>query len=104
MKRNMQHIALLFVILGTTVSRAETGALVLWYEKPATTWVEALPTGNGRLGAMVFGGVGEERIQLNEETIWAGPPVPEPNDGSASSCIAAADITAQLPNPRRLVD
>lgn len=81
MKRNMQHIALLFVIFGTTVSRAETGALVLWYEKPATTWVEALPIGNGRLGAMVFGGVGEERIQLNEETIWAGPPVPEPHDG-----------------------
>jgi len=45
---------------------------LLWYRQPATQWVEALPIGNGRLGAMVFGGVGEERIQLNEDTIWAG--------------------------------
>jgi len=55
--------------------------LTLWYQQPAARWVEALPVGNGRLGAMVFGGVGRERIQLNEETIWAGPPVPEPHEG-----------------------
>ena len=46
--------------------------LCLWYRQPARTWVEALPLGNGRLGAMVFGGVEKERIQLNEETIWVG--------------------------------
>ncbi|MEN1679624.1 MAG: glycoside hydrolase family 95 protein [Planctomycetota bacterium] len=51
-------------------------ALELWYEQPAEVWEEALPVGNGRLGAMVFGGVAEETIQLNEESIWAGPPVP----------------------------
>ena len=45
---------------------------VLWYRQPAATWNEALPIGNGRLGAMVFGGVQSERIQLNEDTIWAG--------------------------------
>ncbi len=47
---------------------------LLWYEKPASKWEEALPVGNGRLGAMVFGQSGEERIQLNEETYWSGGP------------------------------
>ena len=47
---------------------------VLWYEAPANTWEEALPVGNGRLGAMVFGKYGDERIQLNEETYWSGGP------------------------------
>jgi len=55
-------------------TRDETRArrLVLWYRQPAKTWNEALPVGNGRLGGMVFGGTDTERIQLNEETIWAG--------------------------------
>lgn len=47
---------------------------ILWYDKPAQTWTEALPIGNGRLGGMVFGNVSVDRIQLNEETIWAGRP------------------------------
>ncbi len=47
---------------------------LLWYEKPAEEWVEALPVGNGRLGGMVFGRVSDERIQLNEDTVWAGAP------------------------------
>jgi len=47
---------------------------VLWYDGPAKVWEEALPVGNGRLGAMVFGKHGEERIQLNEETLWSGGP------------------------------
>jgi alpha-L-fucosidase 2 len=49
-------------------------ALSLWYTKPAVKWVEALPVGNGRLGAMVFGGIGTERLQLNEDTLWGGGP------------------------------
>ncbi|MCH5720309.1 glycoside hydrolase N-terminal domain-containing protein [Niabella hibiscisoli] len=48
--------------------------LKLWYDKPATKWVEALPIGNGRIGAMVFGGVKNDRIQFNEETLWTGYP------------------------------
>lgn len=52
----------------------EKSRLMLWYNAPATEWVQALPLGNGRIGAMVFGGVDEERIQLNEGTIWAGGP------------------------------
>jgi alpha-L-fucosidase 2 len=53
---------------------AEGNPLVLWYNKPARRWVEALPVGNGRLGAMVFGGVEKERLQLNEDTLWSGAP------------------------------
>jgi alpha-L-fucosidase 2 len=49
--------------------------LRLWYEKPAQNWNEALPLGNGRIGAMVFGRIEEELIQLNEETLWSGGPV-----------------------------
>ncbi len=46
----------------------------LWYKQPARFWEEALPLGNGRLGAMVFGRVAQERIQLNEDTLWSGGP------------------------------
>ncbi len=46
--------------------------LTLWFDRPAENWSEALPIGNGRLGAMVFGGVDKERFQLNEESLWAG--------------------------------
>ena len=45
---------------------------LLWYRQPAECWEEALPLGNGKLGMMVFGGISEEHIQLNEETIWSG--------------------------------
>ena len=55
-----------------TVPAAPQAASVLWYRTPAARWNEALPIGNGRLGAMVFGGVREERLQLNEDTVWAG--------------------------------
>ncbi len=48
--------------------------LKLWYRQPAAQWVEALPIGNGRLGAMVFGGAEHERLQLNEDTLWSGAP------------------------------
>jgi len=49
-------------------------SMILWYDSSAAIWEEALPVGNGRLGAMVFGRWGEERIQLNEETYWTGGP------------------------------
>ena len=48
--------------------------LTLWYIKPAAKWVEALPVGNGQIGAMAFGGIGNERLQLNDGTLWAGGP------------------------------
>ena len=64
----------------------------LWYEQPAATWNEALPVGNGRLGAMVFSRVYEERIQLNEETIWAGPPVPPQREHAAEAVAKAREL------------
>jgi len=48
--------------------------LKLWYDTPASQWTDALPLGNGRLGAMIFGTPAQERIQINEETIWGGGP------------------------------
>lgn len=58
-------------------------ATLLWYESPAEAWEEALPVGNGRLGAMVFGRYGEERIQLNEESCWSGGPYSTVIEGGA---------------------
>jgi alpha-L-fucosidase 2 len=58
---------------------------LLWYESPADSWVEALPVGNGRLGAMIFGDPAEERIQLNEETYWSGGPYSTVVKGGASA-------------------
>ena len=57
---------------GAPDARAPAEDLTLWYEKPAAQWVEALPIGNGRIGAMIFGGVERERLQLNEDTLWDG--------------------------------
>ncbi len=61
---------------------SESTELTLWYNQPASEWVEALPIGNGRLGAMVFGGTKTERIQLNEDTIWAGHPLERDRKGA----------------------
>jgi len=52
----------------------DTGQWTLWYTRPAERWEEALPLGNGRFGAMMFGGIGRERFQLNEDTLWSGFP------------------------------
>ena len=56
----------------------------LWYDQPAKIWTDALPVGNGRLGAMVFGGIGHERIQFNEDTVWTGEPHDYAHKGAAS--------------------
>src|SRR5436190_1832501 len=53
-------------------SEQASDALTLWYRQAATQWTEAVPVGNGRLGAMVFGGLDEDRIQINEASLWGG--------------------------------
>src|SRR5262249_5943512 len=63
--------------------------LVLWYDKPATEWTDALPVGNGRLGAMIFGGVASEQLQLNEDTLYAGSPY-DPNNPEALKALPEA--------------
>lgn len=72
----MRKTFLIFSILFLLLHSADTHAqdLQLWYDEPAREWVEALPIGNGRLGAMVFGGINNDRIQFNEETLWTGYP------------------------------
>ena len=74
-------------------ARPRRSQLILWYRRPAGSWNEALPVGNGRLGAMVFGGIGTERLQLNEDTLWSGSPRPWNNPNARPF----------LPEVRRLV-
>ncbi|MDR7351238.1 hypothetical protein J2S68_002781 [Glycomyces algeriensis] len=72
---------------GTASAAARpAGDLSLWYDEQAgTDWLRALPVGNGRLGAMVFGNSGTERLQLNEDTVWAGGPHDYSNTAGANS-------------------
>ena len=72
---------------------ADTSRLTLWYRQPAEQWTEALPIGNGRLGAMIFGGIARERLQLNEDTLYAGGPYDPSNP----------DALAALPQVRALI-
>ncbi|MBC7889749.1 MAG: glycoside hydrolase family 95 protein [Ferruginibacter sp.] len=62
-------------IFFASLAIAQQKDYILWYNTPAKDWNEALPIGNGRLGAMIFGRAGEELIQLNEQTLWTGGPV-----------------------------
>lgn len=74
---NRKNILLIFVcsiFISPLRAQSETESLKLWYDKPAANWNQALPIGNGRLAAMVFANPGNDEIQLNEETIWAGEP------------------------------
>lgn len=59
-------------VLAASAAAGPTPRKRLWYRQPASVWTEALPVGNGRLGAMVFGGAGTETLQLNEDTLWTG--------------------------------
>jgi len=71
-KRN--SLSIFLFLFSITSLFGQKNVSKLWYDKPAQVWTEALPLGNGRLGAMVFGNPGIEQIQLNEATIWAGRP------------------------------
>jgi alpha-L-fucosidase 2 len=91
-------LAAVVVISGCASQKAKDPTRVgnpmkLWYERPAEIWEEALPLGNGRLGAMVYGGTGHDILQLNEETIWAGEPGNNVQPG----------IREYLPDIRRLI-
>src|SRR5919199_2701494 len=92
----MNYYSYLFLLLLTTsVGFSQTKpSLKLWYNKPAAqVWENALPIGNGRLGAMVYGNVAQETIQLNEHTVWSGSP--NRNDNP--------DALAALPEIRQLI-
>jgi alpha-L-fucosidase 2 len=70
----MKKSLLLSLVAFALFHFAKAQQSTLWYQKPAEKWEEALPLGNGRLGAMVFGIPGKERIQLNEDSLWPGGP------------------------------
>ena len=73
-QKAIKAFTICFFLSSQPLYAQQKGDLKLWYEKPATIWVEALPVGNGRLGAMIYGNPSRELIQLNENTIWAGQP------------------------------
>jgi alpha-L-fucosidase 2 len=105
MSTNIHRLVCLLILVRSSVelfaaepqltgnSSAPGEPLSLWYRQPATRWEEALPVGNGRIGAMVFGRVGSERLQLNEDTLWAGGPYDPVNP----------QARAALPEVRQLV-
>ncbi|MCF7730804.1 MAG: glycoside hydrolase family 95 protein [Akkermansiaceae bacterium] len=90
---NSHFLVAALVIAAGAGQPAAAQDLKLWYDHPAGQWVEALPVGNGRLGAMVFFGVDQDRLQLNEGTLWAGGPY----DPSRPEALQA------LPEARRLI-
>ena len=91
----MKEILFAALLGMTTITHAQTaGELTLWYRQPAgARWENALPVGNGRLGAMVYGNVELENIQLNEESVWSG----SPNRNDYPEMLAA------LPEARKLI-
>lgn len=84
-------------------AKAPDAPLSLWYRAPAEKWTEALPLGNGRLGAMVFGGVNREHLQLNEDTLWAAglttrtTPTRSPRCRKRASWCSMANTTRHSP-------
>jgi alpha-L-fucosidase 2 len=87
-------LSLLFAAsTGLMAAQVSQSPLTSWYRQPAKNWNEALPIGNGRLGAMVFGGVASERLQLNEDSLWSG----SPQDADNPEALKA------LPEIRRLL-
>lgn len=89
----MKKLLLSLLLLQSILPMASQSDCRLWYDKPATGWNEALPVGNGRLGAMIFSDPVTERIQLNEESLWAGSPGNNNNPAARQS----------LPQIRRLI-
>src|ERR1043166_9802758 len=77
----------------TAAAEQSPSPMTLWYAAPAKKWTEALPVGNGRLAAMVFGGISDEHLQFNEATVWTGQPHDYTHAGAAQ----------QLPVLRKLL-
>ena len=81
-------LGMVLLLSQTSSARAER----LWYDKPADSWVEALPIGNGNMGAMIFGGVASERIQFNEDTFWSGKPMDRQSPEAADNLDAIRQL------------
>ena len=70
----------------------QQSALTLWYDQPAVLWTDALPVGNGHMGAMIFGGAAHERIQFNQHTVWTGEPHDYSHKGAAQSLAKIREL------------
>lgn len=84
LKTRMSAVWLACLIVSDFAAFAQQPVYQLWYNKPAEKWTDALPIGNGRLGAMIFAGVEKDRIQFNEETLWTGGPRDYNHKGAAA--------------------
>ena len=103
--------SLLFAAIGFGSTLHASDLTRLFYHEPAEHWTEALPVGNGRLGAMVFGGVDSEHLQLNEATLWSGAPREWNNPGAreilpqvraaifAGDYLKAAELCKKMQGP-----
>ena len=74
MKKFCLSVLCFIAAFAASASGPADNGLTLRYDRPADYWLEALPLGNGRLGAMVYGGIASDTIQINEDTFWAGSP------------------------------
>src|SRR5215213_1939999 len=79
MRRLLICLVFTYAWVYTALAQPVPDHLTIWYKQPATAWEEALPLGNGKTGAMIFGGVSRERFQLNDNTLWSGYPDPGNN-------------------------
>ena len=92
-------VSLCYVLLPSAVHAAdEVRDPTLWYMQPAKVWSkEALPIGNGNLGAMIFGGVSNERIQFNEDSLWIG----DETDSGVYQAFGDVYVEMDHPNPQQ---
>jgi alpha-L-fucosidase 2 len=88
----MKFLPAIALLGASAASLFAESPLTLRYRQPAKTWVEALPVGNGKLGAMIFGGVATERIQFNEQTVWTGAPHDYAHKGAYRSLDKLRDL------------
>ncbi|WP_298732494.1 glycoside hydrolase family 95 protein [uncultured Chitinophaga sp.] len=97
MQPKIKLLSILLLTAGmATAQQQREPVLKLSYKQPAREWTAALPVGNGRLGAMVFGGVEEELIQLNEATLWSGGPVNNQVNPNAASHLPAVRAALRM--------
>ena len=80
----MKLLTIISIVFCSLGALAQSNKMELWYKKPAQTWTEALPVGNGRLGGMIYGDFRHENIQLNEESVWAGTKMNNNNSGATA--------------------
>jgi alpha-L-fucosidase 2 len=80
------------LLLAASLPAKTPGRWDLWYDRPATNWTEALPVGNGRMGAMIFGGIASEHIQFNESTLWTGRPHAYQHEGAVKFLPVLRDL------------